>query len=73
MGIYIENTSDFVVLNKEGLSVLVLKDIDSKVLTNSDNKQIYIHSLHSANHLKIDKSNFIEFDFTEKVGFVKIQ
>ena len=72
MGFFVENTCNYVVLNKEGLSVLDLSDIDSKVIKNSDGKSVYLHSLHSANHLKIDKSNFIEFDFTEKVGFVKI-
>ena len=33
MGFFVENTSDFVVLNKEGLSVLVLSDVDHKEIT----------------------------------------
>jgi hypothetical protein len=73
MGFLVETTCDFVVLNKEGLSVLVLDDINSKVIINSDQKELVVHSLYSANHLKIDKANFIEFDFTEKVGVIKVQ
>jgi len=72
MGFFVEKTSDFIILNKEGVIVLVLADVDSKIYSNSDSKELVVHSLHSSNHLKIDKSNFIEFDFTEKVGFIKV-
>ena len=72
MGILIQSTQDYVILNREGVNVIVLGDDHSKKFKGSGKTDLVIHSLNSSDHLKISRHNFIEFDFTEPVGFILV-
>ena len=57
--VFIEDTKSLVILNKDGLGVICICDLDRRVVVNEENKQFIIHSLESFNYLKVDKGNFI--------------
>ena len=65
---------DFIHLNKDGISIASLGDIDKRVLIGNDINEKVCHSLESVNYLKVDPGNFIEFDCTDRENMIiKIQ
>ena len=50
---------DFVILSKQGLSVLSLDDQANKEFLDKDGKNVKLHSLESINYLKVERTNCI--------------
>jgi hypothetical protein len=54
-------TNDFLILNSEGVNVLVLGQKANHEVTDSDGQNRLIHSLGSCNYLKVEPSNMVYF------------
>ena len=55
-------THDYVTLNKDGMHITCLASHESKIIE-GQYKKLMCHSLESFNYLKIDNSNFMEYEF----------
>jgi len=64
-GILMEQAKDFVMLNRDGINLLALGSMEKKPIKDSSNNMRMIHSLESANYLKVDKDNYILFAFAK--------
>lgn len=60
-------------MNKLGISVTSLSEIDKRVIEGNDSQAKVLHSLESINYLKVDPGNFIEFDSETGDRIIKIQ
>jgi len=69
----VEGKKEFIHLNKEGINVTSLSDIDKRVIIGNEHQQKVLHSLESINYLKVDPGNFIEFDSETGDRIIKIQ
>lgn len=52
-------TNDFVVLSKDGLSIIGLGSEDARKFKDQDQKDVMLHSLESTNYLKVEPNNHI--------------
>jgi uncharacterized protein YrzB (UPF0473 family) len=59
-------------LNRDGINVLSLNPIDKRSISDEKGQEKMIHSLGSANYLKVDKKNFILFEFATDINVVSI-
>ena len=50
-------------VNSFGVSVVEMGSIHTRTLTADNGCEHMLHSLESANYLKVDKKNFIRFEF----------
>mgnify|MGYP000914740092 CR=1 FL=1 len=66
----VPQNKDFIHLNKDGVSIASLGDIDKRVLIGNDVNEKVCHSLESVNYLKVDPGNFIEFDCTDRENMI---
>lgn len=63
--------NDFIILNKDGMSFIRLGDKESRrSIPSQDGTMRMVHSLNSANYLKIEDSNMINFE-NSMLGDVK--
>jgi hypothetical protein len=69
----VDEKKEFVHLNKAGMTVASLADVDKRVLLGNDPQQKIIHSLESINYLKVDPGNFVEFDSETSDTTIKIK
>ena len=60
-------------MNKTGMNVASLSEIDQRVIEGNDHQHKVLHSLESINYLKVDPGNFIEFDSETGDRIIKIQ
>lgn len=58
----VHSTQDFLVLNKYGVSVVHLGTQHKRVLIDSNNREVLLHSLESYNFLKVDPCNYLKFN-----------
>lgn len=52
---------DFVTINREGISLVALGNQHKRVVVDASGQEKIVHSLQSANFLKVEKSNYILF------------
>jgi hypothetical protein len=61
------HNNDFILLNKDGMSYIKLGNMEARrSIENSDGIKRMIHSIGSANYLKIESSNMINISSWEK-------
>ena len=65
MGLIINSNKDFIILNREGLSVMPLGKEDKRIFQGNEHQEKMVHCLEQLNYLKIDPDNLIEWDCTE--------
>ena len=65
MGLLISNNKDYVILNRDGLSVMPLGKVDKRIFQGNEPQEKMVHCLEQLNYLKIDPDNHIEWDCTE--------
>ena len=58
---FLLNTSDFIVLNKDGINCIALGNKKAREISDAEGNRRRIHSLGSCNYLKIDESNHLLF------------
>ena len=58
---YLEKSKDYVMINRDGISVLSLGSFQKKNVTARNGQAKMIHSLESANYLKVDPNNNLTF------------
>ena len=56
---FMNNSHDFIILNKSGLSFVPLGNQQKKTISNPDGCDRMVHSLESCSYLKIEDSNHI--------------
>lgn len=61
MGFLIQNTHDYITLNKNGIFVTSLGAEPKKYLVDNNGVDRVCHSLDSFNYIKIDQDNFLEY------------
>lgn len=67
-----QEKKEFIQLNKIGINVVSLSDIDKRVIKGNHTQELVLHSLESINYLKVDPGNFIEFDSETGDRIIKI-
>lgn len=72
-GFLVEGNKEFVHLNKLGINITSLSEIDKRVIEGNDTQHKVLHSLESINYLKVDPGNFIEFDSETGDRIIRIQ
>lgn len=60
------NHTDFVVLDNEGISVYGLGNEDKRIIKSETHQELMLHSFDSVSYLKLDKKNYITFDFSDQ-------
>ena len=65
MGLLISSNKDFIILNRDGMSVMPLGKQDKRVFKGNEDQEKMVHCLEQQNYLKIDPGNLIEWDCTE--------
>lgn len=61
-GFLCDYKNDFILLNKEGMSFVKLSELEMhKTIGNPDGIKRMIHSIGSANYLKIEESNMVDY------------
>ena len=63
---------DFLTINKQGISLLVLGDVDKRVIYNGKGQTSVIHGLESFNYLSIDKRNFMTFEYSKENTVISV-
>ena len=58
----LKGNSDLLVINKNGVSVMHLGTLDKKYLTDSNEREIMLHSLEGYSFLKADPCNYLKFN-----------
>ena len=71
-GFYLNKTKDFITINREGINVLSLSAFDKKCVKDVTGQEKMIHSLGSTNYLKVEKQNFILFEFATDIKVISI-
>lgn len=61
---FLKKTSDYVMINQDGISLICLESFDKRYIKSADGQEKMIHAIESVNYLKVDKDNFIYFDFS---------
>ena len=61
---YIEKNREFVMINRDGLSVMNLGSDGKRIIKSQNGQEKMIHPLESASYLKVEKDNYIQFDFS---------
>jgi hypothetical protein len=69
----VDEKKEFIHLNKNGISVTSLSEIDKRIIEGNDNQMKVLHSLESINYLRVDPGNFIEFDSETGDRVIRIQ
>lgn len=69
---FLKSTSDYVTINKDGISLISLDCFDKRYIKSADGQEKMIHSIESVNYLKVDKDNFIYFDFSGEKKIVNV-
>lgn len=64
---------DFLTINKQGINLLVLGNVDKRVINNGKGQTSIIHGLESFNYLSIDQRNFLSFECTGENQVVSVQ
>ena len=62
-GVFLPKTHEYVTLNSEGISVASLGGQQKRVITSGASGDYVCHSLESTMYLKVDRKNFILFEF----------
>ena len=52
---------DFVIVNRDGINVIALGDLEKSHIKDAEGNSRMIHSLMSMNYLKVNPSNFLLF------------
>ena len=58
-GFFLEKTLDFITINREGINILSLESRAKKSIQHANGQNKMIHTLESADYLKIDPKNLI--------------
>ena len=61
----LDKNNDFVIINKDGISIVALGSDDVRVELDLNNDPRKIHSLESMNYLKFDPSDYVYFAFAK--------
>jgi len=59
-------------INRDGISVISLGSSLKRSIKDSSGQEKMIHPLESTNYLKVDKDNFIQFDFSGQKKVINI-
>jgi hypothetical protein len=60
---FLLKSNEFMILNKDGTSILSLKEGKGRVITDNEGFERFIHPLSSCNFLKLEPSNHLQFSF----------
>lgn len=60
---FLLGTNEFMILNKDGIQLLSLRDSKGRATTDNEGFNRFIHTLGSCNFLKLEPSNHIQFSF----------
>jgi len=72
-GFFIHKNMDFVCINSRGISILEIGGSHhTRNLVSDRGEEYMLHSLESSNYLKIDRSNFIKFQFANEEKVLSI-
>ena len=52
---------DFVTLNRDGINIVALGQVEKREIMDSDGQERMLHSLQSSNYLKVDPENYLLF------------
>lgn len=69
---YLEKSKDYVMINRDGISVLSLGCFQKKNVTARNGQAKMIHSLESANYLKVDPNNNLTFQFAGEKKIITV-
>ena len=70
---YIDKNREFVMINRDGISVMSLASGTKRSVKACNGQEKMIHPLESTNYLKVDKDNFINFEFSGNKKVINIQ
>ena len=70
---YIDKNREFVMINRDGISVISLGSNGKRSIRDSFGQEKMIHPLESTNYLKVDNDNFINFEFAGDNKIINIQ
>jgi hypothetical protein len=59
-------------MNRDGLSVMSLGSDGKRIVKSQDGQEKMIHPLESTNYLKVEKDNYIQFDFSGEKKLIHI-
>jgi hypothetical protein len=71
-GFLINKTKDFVMINREGITLMSLGTNQKKCVKAESGQEMMIHSLESTNYLKVDPKNFILLEFATEQKVISI-
>lgn len=71
-GFYVNKNKDWITLNRDGINVISFNPNDRRSIMDKKSQEKMIHSMGSANYLKVDKNNFILFEFAADHKMISI-
>jgi hypothetical protein len=69
-GLLVKSNKDFIILNRDGMSVIALGKGDKRIFLGNEPQEKMVHCLEQLNYLKIDPENIIEWDETEENNII---
>ena len=71
-GMVMSSAKDFVSLSKSGISIMALGNLSKKCVRDRAGNDRMIHSLESANYLKVEPQNFILFECSDENKIITV-
>ena len=60
---FLNKSNEYVTINSDGISVAHLGGQQNRLISTGNGRDYVCHSLETANYLKVDRKNFILFEF----------